>query len=81
MSLGIPYLFWALLPVMIFVVRKCVGMLIHWHGPSMLYKGLSMMNFYHILWEAGSGGPENMPLWFIRNLLILSVFTPPYGIF
>lgn len=81
MSLGIPYLFWALLPVMIFVVRKCVGMLIHWHGPEMLLDGVKNMNFYHILWETGNGGPENLPLWFLRNLLIICIFTPPIWIF
>ena len=79
-SLGIPYFFWTLLPVIIFCIRKIVGMVIHHHGPELLIEGLSNMNFYAILWEAGNGGPENMVLWFLRNLLIISTFTPPYGI-
>ena len=80
-SLGIPYIFWALLPVIVFSIRKIVGMVIHMHGPAMLIEGLSGMNFYHILWEKGNGGPENMLLWFIRNLLIISIFTPPPVLF
>lgn len=80
-SIVFPYLFWVLLPALIFCIRKIVGMLIHWHGPDMLIEGLSQMNFYHILWEAGNGGPEQMQLWFLRNLLIINIFTPPYGFF
>lgn len=76
MSLGIPYLFWTLLPVLIFCIRKIVGMVIHHHGPGLLIDGLADMNFYAILWEAGNGGPENMVLWFIRDLITLSICTP-----
>lgn len=76
-SIVIPYLFWALLPVIIFCIRKIVGMIIHWHGPEMLFDGLSRLNFYHILWESGNGGPENLPLWFLRDLLVVNIFTPP----
>lgn len=75
-SIAIPYLFWALLPTSFFCIRKIVGMLIHWHGPDMLIEGLSQMNFYHIHWESGNGGPEQMQLWFLRNLLIIITFTP-----
>ncbi len=76
-SILIPYVFWALLPILIFALKKVVGMIIHQHGHEMLFDGLSRMNFYHILWEAGNGGPEDMSLWFLRNLLIVSLFTPP----
>jgi hypothetical protein len=71
-SLGIPYLFWALLPVM----YKLVGMLIHWHGPELLIADLSQLNLYHILWDINNSGPEYTVLWFIRNLLIISICSP-----
>lgn len=80
-SIAIPYLFWAMLPIIIFSIRKIVGMIIHWHGPEMLIEGLSKLNFYHILWESGNGGPEYLPLWFLRDLLILCILTPLLSLF
>ena len=80
-SIGVPYIFWAILPITAYIFRKTIGMIIHHHGPEMLINGLSSFNFYHILWESGSGGPEQMSLWFLRNLLIIIFFTPLISIF
>lgn len=80
-SIAIPYVFWALLPVLVFCIRKIVGMVIHMHGPGLLIEGLTGINFYELLWDSGNGMPQYMQLWFLRDLFVLFLFTPIIGLF
>ncbi len=75
-TLLVPYFLWCLMPIIILSIRKIVGMIIHWHGPNMFFSFWNNINWISVLWNESDGSPMNSPMWFIRNLFILILFTP-----
>jgi len=82
-SLLIPYLLWNLVAFALLVFEKLPFM--NQFFPGLANKQLSLSFFLSCFWSSGDinynffdngGMPLDFPLWFIRNLIILSILTP-----
>ena len=84
-SLLIPYIFWNGLILMIYFLLEMMG-----HPMMILGKSIAHYGFVDYLrafidrgsWDSGNGVPMLCPYWYIRNLMVLCVFSPIiyYGI-
>lgn len=89
-TLVIPYILWNILAVGFVIIQKIAGVLIYgnaWKGVlDYIQKqnwhifidyqawGLSQVNI--LGWPAYSTGPFNVPLWFVRDLIVVCVLAP-----
>lgn len=76
-SLLIPYLFWNLVVVLFFYLAQTFlkGLL---SGNNLLIVDYTWQNWIQAFWNgnAGENMPINYPLWFIRDLMVVVVFSP-----
>ena len=73
-TLLIPYLFWNILVIVMYAV---VGMLLPGTTEISIAKGYNVSDWLMTLWNHnGSGYPISAPFWFIRDLMVVSLFTP-----
>ena len=79
-SLIIPYLIWNVIPVLKALVKSAFqlneSILTSW------YNVMDSKGWLHIFWDSHerlgqTGAPEDMPLWFLRDLIILSFILTP----
>ena len=67
-TLLIPYILWTVISVLFtFVTLK--------HPSLSAGKHLFSINAF---WDTGTGLPQNYPLWFIRNLMLLNILAPVF---
>lgn len=76
-SLLIPYLFWNLVVVLLFYLAQTFlkGLL---SGNNLLIADYTWQNWLQAFWYGNTGEnmPINYPLWFIRDLMVVVVFSP-----
>lgn len=74
-SLCVPYLFWNILPWFLFLLCAIGGVLFHKKPWSSVYEYISEHGL-RFLWNGNEGGPINLPLWFLRDLICVTILTP-----
>lgn len=76
-SLLIPYLFWNLVVILLFYLTQTFlkGLL---SGNNLLIADYTWQNWLQAFWDGNMGEdmPINYPLWFIRDLIVVVVFSP-----
>lgn len=80
-SLVIPYVIWNMVPVMITFTKSVIH-----PTNNILQMWIGIMNekgWLHIFWDSRprlgqTGAPEDMPLWFLRDLIIMSFLLTPF---
>ena len=76
-SLLIPYLFWNLVVILLFYLTQIFlkGLL---SGNNLLVTDYTWQNWLRAFWNGNTGEnmPINYPLWFIRDLMVVVVFSP-----
>lgn len=78
-TLLIPYLLWNLMLLILYLVAWAVGYPQDINGRSIA--GYTFIDYVRLFWDRGSFDDGNFvpllcPLWYIRNLLIMSIFSP-----
>lgn len=74
-SLFIPYILWNVIAMIYFLVTKHQG---EWSLHS-LWDDFNILGNLHVFWDSHKGSqlrPINFPLWYMRDLMILCLFTP-----
>lgn len=73
-TLVIPYLIWNVFILLLFLSAQSLmpNMMSGKHTPIMEY---SLFDWIMAFWDAGEGFPINGPMWFIRDLIVLSVLS------
>lgn len=90
-SLILPYIYWNLIAFGIIVLKKIAGILIKGKPSEGLWEYINGFG-YHTFWDvntwsggwrclgmfeaADNTGPQDLPLWFLRNLIIIVLMTP-----
>lgn len=76
-TLLIPYLFWNLVVILIYYLAQTFlnGLV---SGNNLLIADYTWKNWLHAFWDgnAGENVPVNLPLWFIRDLMVDVILTP-----
>lgn len=70
-TLFIPYLFWTTLVILIYFILQLVPGISHYFNDTLI-KDLSMQELIIKTWV----NPKNYPLWFLRDLIFLTIFSP-----
>lgn len=78
-TLLIPYLIWNLILLTLYVVAWAIGYPEDINGRSIT--GYTIIDYIRLFWDRGSFDDGNFvpllcPLWYIRNLLIMSILSP-----
>lgn len=78
-TLFIPYMLWNLLLIFIYVIAYTLGYPQDINGKNIV--NYSLIDYFRLFWDRGSFDNGNFvpllcPLWYIRNLLIMSVLSP-----
>ena len=78
-TLLIPYLLWNLILLTLYLVSWAVGYPQDINGRSIT--GFTIIDYVRLFWDRGSFDDGNFvpllcPLWYIRNLLIMSILSP-----
>ena len=82
-TLFIPYLLWNLILLSIYIILYAIGYPQKINGKSMV--DYSIIDYLRLFWDRGSYDDGNFvpllcPLWYIRNLIIMSIFSPLFYI-
>lgn len=76
-TLLIPYLFWNAVVILLFFLAQTFfnGLL---SGNNLLISDYTWKNWLHAFWDGnvGENVPINLPLWFIRDLMVNVILTP-----
>ena len=76
-TLLIPYLFWNLMVILLFYLTQTFlsGLT---SGDNLLIKDYTWVNWLKTFWNGNIGDnmPINYPLWFVRDLMVVIVFSP-----
>lgn len=76
-SLLIPYLFWNIFTISVFYVVECIPSIRHlFNDNHQLVHDFTFLDFMKTLWAMDNGLPMLAQLWFIRNLIIMSLGAP-----
>lgn len=76
-SLLIPYLFWNIFIIGAFYIVECIPSVRHLFNDSHeLVHNFSFIDFMKALWSMDNGYPILAQLWFVRNLIIMSLGAP-----
>ncbi len=77
-TLFIPYLFWCFVGFLIpFVIQRMLGMEHLYIANKMkLIKDFAATDYIRMFWDLRDGSPILSTLWFLRNLIVLVIFTP-----
>ena len=78
-TLLIPYLLWNLILLSIYILLYAIGFPQNINGKSMV--DYSFIDYLRLFWDRGSFDNGNFvpllcPLWYIRNLIIMSILSP-----
>lgn len=74
-SLLIPYVFWNLLTlIFFFVIQEFYPDLLS--GTNKLIKDYNFYDWFSVFWNIHGGNPMSGQLWFIRDLMVVSLFSP-----
>lgn len=78
-TLFIPYVLWNLLLLLLYVIAYAFGHPQDINGKNIV--GYSFIDYLRIFWDRGSYDNGNFvpllcPLWYIRNLIIMSILSP-----
>ena len=78
-TLLIPYLLWNLILLSIYIILYAIGYPQNINSKSIL--DFSIIDYLRLFWDRGSYDEGNFvpllcPLWYIRNLIIMSIFSP-----
>lgn len=78
-TLFIPYILWNLLLLILYVFAYAIGHPQDINGKNIV--GYSFIDYLRIFWDRGSYDNGNFvpllcPLWYIRNLIIMSIISP-----
>ena len=78
-TLFIPYILWNLLLLILYVFAYAIGHPQDINGKNIV--GYSFIDYLRIFWDRGSYDNGNFvpllcPLWYIRNLIIMSILSP-----
>lgn len=78
-TLFIPYLLWNLLLLILYILAYIIGHPQDINGKSLIEYSFS--DYMRLLWDRGSYDDGNFvpllcPLWYIRNLIIMSIISP-----
>ena len=72
-TLLIPYLLWNLIAYIYQLAKVFLGIGSAVEGCGNI---LSLSVFLKVFWQFGNEGPADMPLWFVRDLILLVILTP-----
>lgn len=76
-SLLIPYLFWNGMMILAFYAAECIPSIRElFNEGKKLVHDFDMIDFLGAFWARKDGGPILDQLWFVRNLIVLSVCSP-----
>lgn len=76
-TLLIPYLFWNALILLLYAIAQSVpSIAVLFSGSHKLIRDYSISDFLNVFWAVEGSDPLVGPFWFIRNLMILCLFTP-----
>lgn len=76
-TLLIPYLFWNIIVIFLFfLIQTFFSQMTSGNNPPI--KDYSLINFLKDLWSGNNGSnmPINNPLWFLRDLIVVSILSP-----
>ena len=78
-TLLIPYLLWNLILLSIYIILYAIGYPQNINSKSIV--DFSIIDYLRLFWDRGSYDDGNFvpllcPLWYIRNLIIMSIFSP-----
>ena len=74
-TLLIPYIFWNLFSLMFYWGAQ-VFMGSMTSGTNKLIADYSFVDWLNVFWDFNYGMPVNLPLWFIRDLMIMAILSP-----
>ena len=90
-SLLIPYIYWNFIALFLIVLMKLLGCWVHGNPIHGVYDYLQMSRILHYFWDSASWSlnkvnamgipcpmtaPIDVPLWYLRNLMVVCMFTP-----
>lgn len=76
-SLLIPYLFWNALTLLLYYGAECIPAIRElFNDGKKLVHDFGFLDFLNAFWARQNGGPVLDQLWFVRNLILLSVGAP-----
>ena len=78
-TLFIPYLLWNFILLSIYIILYAIGYPQNINGKNIV--DYSIIDYLRLFWDRGSFDEGNFvpllcPLWYIRNLIIMSIFSP-----
>ena len=73
-TLFIPYILWNLLGIAYLFVSPYFGAVTQ--TPGSLLSFLQENGWLRLFWDSYHGMPANSPLWFIRDLIVINIFSP-----
>lgn len=76
-SLLIPYVLWTLLSVLIFFIAQTIPQLANFfQNEKNFVQSWSFVDWLNLFWVHADGCPFVYQFWFLRNLLVLIIFSP-----
>lgn len=81
-SIVLPYFIWCLIGFLIpFVIQNVLGLSSLYQGSKMkLISDFEFLDYFKMFWNIRDGAPILMPLWFLRNLIVLVALTPIFAL-
>lgn len=75
-TLLVPYILWNIISVLFSLAMLYPKFMLHGGDAPSVAEWFRNLGGLRLFWDARSGFPHNDPLWFIRDLIVLVVFTP-----
>lgn len=75
-SLLIPYVMWNIIAMLFDLFLQCRFWLLKGGPEPDFLTWFEKAGGWFFLWDTGNAAPYNLPLWFIRNLIVLVVLSP-----
>lgn len=75
-TLLIPYLLWNLLYILLFLIPLCYHSIKTDTITTSLSNFFKENNIFTLLWSNKRGYPANIPLWFVRDLMVMNLVSP-----
>ncbi len=79
-SLVIPYIFWNIV-IFALIVLSQLFISDMMPGDDKLIQNYTFTDWLNIFWNYKNGVPANQPLWFLRDLIVISFFSPLFFFF
>lgn len=76
-SLFIPYIIWTLLNVLLFYIAQSIPQLtVFFQNENNIVRNFKTLDWINLFWQHSNSCPFVYQFWFLRNLIILVLFSP-----